>query len=137
MLYICPKFCISISKGFRVTDSNRRGELGWSQFKNVHNSIKMYIKLRSLISAYCLIMLYTSRYLDDLLNNDTNFFDSMVNRIYPSELQLNKTNVSGTEALFSDLHLSISDGFVRTKFYDKRFKNRLHRYNNLSGNNNI
>ena len=35
----------------------------------------------------------TSRYLDDLLNIDNNFFDSMVNRIYPSELQLNKANV--------------------------------------------
>ena len=30
----------------------------------------------------------TPRYLDDLLNIDNNFFDSMVNRIYPSELQL-------------------------------------------------
>ena len=29
----------------------------------------------------------TSRYLDDLLNIDINFFDSMVNRIYHSELQ--------------------------------------------------
>ena len=28
----------------------------------------------------------TSRYLDDLLNIDNNFFDSMVNRLYPSEL---------------------------------------------------
>ena len=60
----------------------------------------------------------TSRYLDDLLNIDNNFFDSMVNRIYPSELQLNKANVSDTEAL--NLHLSISDGFVKTKSYDKR-----------------
>ena len=49
----------------------------------------------------------TSRYLDDLLNIDNNFFDSMVNRIYPSELQLNKANVSDAEALFLDLHLSI------------------------------
>ena len=32
----------------------------------------------------------TSRYLDDQLNIGNNFFDSMVNRIYPSELQLNK-----------------------------------------------
>ena len=40
----------------------------------------------------------TSRYLDDLLNIDNNFFDSMVNRIYPSELQLKKANVSDTEA---------------------------------------
>ena len=30
---------------------------------------------------------FTSRYLDDLLNIDNNFFESMVNRIYPSELQ--------------------------------------------------
>ena len=62
----------------------------------------------------------TSRYLDDLLNIDNNFFDSMVNRIYPSELQLNKANVSDTEASFLDLHLSISDGFAKTKIYDKR-----------------
>ena len=62
----------------------------------------------------------TSRYLDDLLNIDNNFFDSMVNRIYPSELQLNKANVSDTEASFLDLHLSILDGFVQTKIYDKR-----------------
>ena len=39
----------------------------------------------------------TSRYLDDLLNIDNNFFDSMVNRIYPSEFQLNKANVSDTK----------------------------------------
>ena len=63
---------------------------------------------------------YTSRYLGDLLNIDNNFFDSMVSRIYPSELQLNKANVSDTEASFLDLHLSISDGFVKTKIYDKR-----------------
>ena len=44
----------------------------------------------------------------------------MVNRIYPSELQLNKANVSDTEASFLDLHLSISDGLVQTKIYDKR-----------------
>ena len=61
----------------------------------------------------------TSRYLDDLLNIDNNFFDSMVNRIYPSELQLNKANVSDAEASFLDLHLSISDGFVKIKIYDK------------------
>ena len=36
----------------------------------------------------------TFRYLDDLLKIDNNFFDSMVNRVYPSELQLNKANVS-------------------------------------------
>ena len=61
-----------------------------------------------------------SRYLDDLLNIDNNFFDSMVNRIYPSELQLNKANVSDADASFLHLHSSISDGFVKTKIYDKR-----------------
>ena len=45
----------------------------------------------------------TSRYLDGLLNINNTFFDSMVNRIYPSELQLNKANVSDTETLFLDL----------------------------------
>ena len=62
----------------------------------------------------------TYRYLNDLLNIDNNIFDSMVNRIYPSDLQLNKTNMSDTEASFLDLHLSISDDFVQTKIYDKR-----------------
>ena len=49
----------------------------------------------------------TSRYLDDLLSIDYNFFDCMVNHIYPLELQLNKANVSDTEASFLHLHLSI------------------------------
>ena len=61
----------------------------------------------------------TSRYLSDLLDIDNNLFDSMVNRIYPSELQLNKANVSDTVASFSNLHLSVSDGFIKTKIYDK------------------
>ena len=55
----------------------------------------------------------TFRYLDDVLDIDNTFFDSMVNRIYPSELQLNKAKVSDTEASFLDLHLSISDGFCQ------------------------
>ena len=62
----------------------------------------------------------TSRCLGGLLGIVSGFFDSMVNRIYPSELQLNKANVSDAEASFLDLHLSISDGFVKTKIYDKR-----------------
>ena len=42
-----------------------------------------------------------------LLNIDNTFFDSMVNHIYPLELQLNKANVSDTEASLLDLQLSI------------------------------
>ena len=44
----------------------------------------------------------------------------MVNQIYPPELQLNKANTSDTEAPFLDLHLSILNGFVSSKIYDKR-----------------
>ena len=55
-----------------------------------------------------------SRYLDDRLNTDNNFFDTMINHVFPSELQLNKANISDTEASFLDLHLSMSDGFVKT-----------------------
>ena len=62
----------------------------------------------------------TSRYLDDLLIIDNPYFEDMVNRIYPHELQLNKANTSDTEAPFLDLHLSISNGFVSSKIYDKR-----------------
>ena len=62
----------------------------------------------------------TSRYLDDLLNIDNPYFEGMVNRIYPPELQLTKANTSDTEAPFLDLHLSISNGFVSSKIYDKR-----------------
>ena len=62
----------------------------------------------------------TSRYLDDLLYIDNPYFEGMVNQIYPSELQLNKANTSDTEAPFLDLHLSISNGFVSSKIYDKR-----------------
>ena len=62
----------------------------------------------------------TSRYLDDILNINNVYFDSMVSQIYPSELQLNKVNTSDTEAAFVDLHLSISNDIVSTKIYDKR-----------------
>ena len=31
-------------------------------------------------------------------------FDNIVSQLYPSELQLNKTNTSDTEAAFLDLH---------------------------------
>ena len=62
----------------------------------------------------------TSRYLDDLLKNDNPYFEGMVNRIYPPELQLNKANTSDTEAPFLDLHLSSSNGFVSSKTFDKR-----------------
>ena len=42
----------------------------------------------------------TSRYLDDLLNVDTPYFENRVGQIYPTELQLNEANSSHTEAPF-------------------------------------
>ena len=62
----------------------------------------------------------TSRYPDDLLNIDNIYFEQMVNRIYPAELQLNKANSSDTEAPFLELNLSISNDTVSTKIYDKQ-----------------
>ena len=61
----------------------------------------------------------TSRYLDDLLNIDYPYLEQMVGQIYPTELQLNKANSSDTEAPFLDLNLSITNGIVCSKTYDK------------------
>ena len=62
----------------------------------------------------------TSRYRNDLLNIDNIYFEHMVDRIYPSELHLNKANSSDTEAPVLDLNLLISNGTVSTKIDDKR-----------------
>ena len=62
----------------------------------------------------------TSRYLDDLLNIDNPYFEQMVGQICHTELQLNKTNSSDTEAPLLDLNLSISNGIASSKVYDKR-----------------
>ena len=59
-------------------------------------------------------------FLDDLLNIDNTYFYGIVKQIYLSELQLNNANSSDTEAPFPDLHLTILDGFVSSKIYDKR-----------------
>ena len=62
----------------------------------------------------------TSRYLDDILNINNVYFDTMVSQICPSELHLNKANTctSCTKAAFLDLRLSISNDIV-SKIYDK------------------
>ena len=62
----------------------------------------------------------TFRYLDDLLNLDNPYFKQMVGQIYPTDLQLNKAKSSDTEAPFLDLNLSITNGIVSSKIYDKR-----------------
>ena len=62
----------------------------------------------------------TSGYLDDLLHIDNPYFEQIVGQIYPAELQLNKANYSDTEAPFLDLNLSITNGIVSSKIYEKR-----------------
>ena len=73
-------------------------------------------KQSEVIGAFSL----TSRYLDDLSNIDSKHFNGLISKMYPSELPLNKTKSSETEAPFLDLHLSILDGFISCKKYDKR-----------------
>ena len=78
---------------------------------------KSFMKAKWFLASFFTQVLLNA---DDLLNIDKPYFEGMVNQIYPSELQLNKANTSDTEAPFLDLHLSISNGFVSSKIYDKR-----------------
>ena len=59
----------------------------------------------------------TSRYLDDILNINNDYFDTMVSQIYHSELQLNKAKNFDTEAAFLVLHLSISNEYNSHQFF--------------------
>ena len=47
----------------------------------------------------------TSRYLDNFHYIENPYFEQMVGKIYPTELQLNKANSSDTEAPFFGLVL--------------------------------
>ena len=98
----------------------------WSEYESPlvkgFQDIDFYTKEISWILLTMIIKLFnsTSRYLDDLLNIDNPYFEGMVNQIYPPELQLYKANISDTETPFLDLHLSVANGFVSSKIYDKR-----------------
>ena len=48
------------------------------------------------------------------------YFEQMVGQIYPNELQFNKANSPDAEAPCLDLNLSITNGIVSSKMYDKR-----------------
>ena len=70
---------------------------------------------------HILLNLYsTSRYLYVLLNIDNPYFEQIVGQIYPTKLQMNKANSSDTYAGCLDLDLSITNGIVSSKIYDKR-----------------
>ena len=72
-------------------------------------------KQSEVIEAFSL----TSRDLDDLLYFDSKYFDGLISQIYSLELQLDKANSSETEAPFLDLPLTILDGLILCKKYDK------------------
>ena len=71
------------------------------------------VKQTDIIDAFNTI----SRYLDDILNINNVYFDSIVSQIYPSELH--KANTFDTQAEFLDLHLLISNDITSNKIYDK------------------
>ena len=56
----------------------------------------------------------------DLLNIDNPYFEQRLGQNYPTELQLNKANSSDAEAPFLDLNLSITNGIVSSKIFDKQ-----------------
>ena len=74
------------------------------------------------MSTYDFSTLYTTlphNLIKEFLNINIVYFDNMVSQIYPSELQLNKSNTCDTEAAFLDFPLSISNDIVSTKNYNK------------------
>ena len=54
--------------------------------------------IKLMLSRLLIRLLY--RYLDDLLNIGNPYFESMVNQIYPPELQLNKANTTDPKRPF-------------------------------------
>ena len=60
----------------------------------------------------------TSRYLDDLLNIDNSYFEQGQIYMCPTELQLER-QISYTETPFLNFDLSITNGIVSSKIYDK------------------
>ena len=65
-----------------------------------------------------LLTLHPDIYLDDILNINNVYFDTMVSQIHPSEL--NKASTSDIKASCLDWNLSISYNIISTKIYDKR-----------------
>ena len=63
------------------------------------------------------------RYIDDLIVlNDNGYFNSIIEKIYPRQLELNATASSTQHSTYLDMYINISivdDKFVQ-KIYDKR-----------------
>ena len=63
----------------------------------------------------------TFRFIDDLnAINDGGEFEKIFSEIYPPELELKKENTDNNHATFLDLEITIINGRMETKLYDKR-----------------
>ena len=62
----------------------------------------------------------TYRYLDDILALNNPEFSNFTDEIYPAELTLIKSNSSSDHTPFLDLDITINQGKLNTKVYDKR-----------------
>jgi hypothetical protein len=64
---------------------------------------------------------FTFRYIDDFLSLSNSRFGDIVQRIDPIELGIMDTTDTDRSASYIDLHLeNNSEGWLRTKLYDKR-----------------
>ena len=77
----------------------------------------------------------TFRYLDDILALNNDDFNTYTSEIYPPELTLNKANTDEQHCSFLDLDISINNGKLNSKIYDKRddFKFPIVNYPFLDG----
>ena len=63
----------------------------------------------------------TFRYIDDVLSINNNQFQSLVDSIYPNELEIKDTTESFTSASYLDVLLKLdTNGKITTQLYDKR-----------------
>ena len=83
---------------------------------------KFLQKTMSKKSSYHLAQTFnkTDRYIDDLMSIDNDKFKDYVSEIYPQELILKQTNESSDKADYLDLFVTVVDGKIKTKLFDKR-----------------
>jgi hypothetical protein len=66
-------------------------------------------------------IIFTFRYIDDVLSLNNSRFGDFVDHIYPIELEIKDTTDTDRSDSFLDLHLEIdSEGRIRMQLYDKR-----------------
>ena len=64
---------------------------------------------------------FTFRYIDDVISLNSSRFCDFFDRIYLFELEIKDVTTTDTAASYLNLHLEIgSEGWLRTKLYDKR-----------------